>query len=164
MPTFELNKIVRTGLPDIYRSKDQVPEIEIVVGAELVELMLDKLREELTEYSDGERTLEGLSDIQQAILDIEQLLEFEQEIPQEVIDAKRYIVEQMSGLGSDAGLLESARQMKIEQKGGFIERNTDGGYIGKKVTTLVLHDNDPWARYYRNEPDRFSEISGETHT
>lgn len=163
MPTFELNKIVRTGLPEIYQSIGQQPTIEVLKGEELFKRMLEKLDEELTEFICGEKTVEGLADIQQAIEDIERLLLSGQELPVEVIAAQNYVSERIKDMKIDEDVLEAARQEKLGTKGGFVEERGGDGYIGKKVTKLVLNSADPWIPYYRNEPARFPELPDERH-
>ena len=160
MPIFELNKLVRTGLLAKYEALGQTPEVEVLTGERLIEHLLDKLREEVLEYDSGERTAEGLADIEQVCMDIELILPLDRAVPEEIIEARNYAVEQRKIIGVGEVEIEETRRKKLDDKGGFIEK-ADVGYMGIRVTRLALSDGDPWVDYYRTDSVRFRELSVE---
>lgn len=156
MPVFELNKLVRVGLPAIYEQDNQYPEVIVLKGRRLRQALFEKYAEELRELEDGECSPEGFADIYQVIEDARKLggpgdwhMQWD-----EADRAIRALVERS---GIDPADVAVAKAHKFEQKGGFTECTDRARLIGKFITRLTVQEDDPWVGYYRREPARFPE-------
>lgn len=129
MPQFELNKLVRDKLPEIYKSLGQEASIEKLSNLELSRALLDKLIEEASEItpeSSREEILEEVADLQQVIDDFK---------------AENNITDEQ---------VADARANKKDKSGGFRK--------GMFVKTLIVPDGDNWVEYYRKDPEKYPEI------
>ncbi len=129
MITFQLNKLVRDKFIGIYTDKEQKPTYRLLQSTELRQQLAGKLIEEAQELLAVEP-----EKVVDELADIQQVLD----------DLKK-----LHGV-SDAELT-AAQRTKLAQKGGFTK--------GVFIETLTLQDDDPWVDYYRQEPERFPEVT-----
>lgn len=131
MPTFQLDKLVRDKFQKIYAELDETIVFRRLSGEELKEEICEKLLEEAAELSVAGATREKIID---EIGDIQQILD----------DMKTVY-------GISQNQVQEAMVKKFAKKGGFTE--------GLFVETITLKEGDPWIQYYRNEPQKYPEMS-----
>jgi predicted house-cleaning noncanonical NTP pyrophosphatase (MazG superfamily) len=122
---------------------------------------LDKLvRDDLVDWmqDNGQqvefRVLEG-DDYLQALKDklVEEVAEFDPSKPtalNELADLKEVLEQTTRALGATLEDLQEAQRAKAEKSGAFMK--------GLFVETVTMQDDDPWAKYYAAEPERFTEL------
>lgn len=134
MPTFHLNKLVRTKLPKIYKDLGQVAEIKELSGDELERVLIAKLQEEVGELETaGHMELKELADILQVVRDA------------------------AIASGSSQEELEVLRRKRENDRGPLVIMSKDGVITGSYISSLVCKEDDEWTEYYRKEPERFPE-------
>lgn len=127
MPRFRLNKLIRDRLVDAYETDGQTATYRHLSDAEYRQALVQKVIEELGE------------------LDIHQ--------PDTMLGELADIRQALTDLEAALGLSPQAVEEKVTQK-----YASKGGFEGRHfITTLELHDNDPWVDYYRKDPQRFPE-------
>lgn len=134
MPTFRLNKLVRTGLPQMYEELGQKAELKELEGEELRRALLQKLQEEI-----GELTATGGGELK------------------ELADLLQVIQDMAIASGSTPEELESLRDQREKDRGPMVKIDNEGKPKGFYVSRITCEDDDPWTAYYRNEPARFPE-------
>lgn len=129
MPKFRLNKLVRDGFEEEYRKSDQ-KAVYIKLSPECHKARLvSKIVEEALEI----KVESSAEEVTKEIADIEQAIED---------------LRDLYGVSEDS--IKKAKQRRYEKMGGFKK--------GLFVDTLELKDDDKWVKYYRKEPDIFTEI------
>jgi predicted house-cleaning noncanonical NTP pyrophosphatase (MazG superfamily) len=134
MPTFRLDKLVRTGLLKIYKDLGQIAETNELSGDELQQALIAKLGEEVSELeSAGSMDLKELADILQVVQD--------------------------AAIASGASLeeLEALRMTREKDRGPMIVVGKNGEAKGYYVSRIVCKEGDTWVDYYRKDPQRFPE-------
>lgn len=134
MPTFRLNKLVRAGLPKMYKELGQKAELRKLKGGELRRALAQKLQEEMNELTATESVeLKELADLLQVIQDM------------------------AIASGSTPEELESLREQREKDRGPMVEVDVEGRVTGVYVARITCQEDDPWTAYYRKEPERFPE-------
>lgn len=129
MPTFNFNKVVRDGLPAIYKQLDEKIVFQKLGGQKLRMALASKLPEETAEYM-ATKTKQGrLKELADAMQVIHNLAELD---------------------GHTIEGVEHIRQLRERERGGF----KDGIF----VETITLRPDDPWVDYYRNETEKYPEV------
>lgn len=134
MPTFRLNKLVRTGLPQMYEELGQKAELKELEGEELRRALLQKLQEEI-----GELTATGGGELK------------------ELADLLQVIQDMAIASGSTPEELERLRDQREKDRGPMVKIGNEGKPKGFYVAWITCEDDDPWTAYYRKEPERFPE-------
>jgi predicted house-cleaning noncanonical NTP pyrophosphatase (MazG superfamily) len=128
MPTFQLNKLVRDKLREIYAGLNQKAKYKKLTPREHKRQLIRKITEEANEI-----------DIDSSI----------SEITGEIADLRQVLDDTMSLYGISEEQVKASQRISFDKKGGFI--------IGTYVETLELTDDDEWVDYYRKRPDIFPE-------
>lgn len=132
MPTFQLNKMIRDDMIAMYGALGQKAVYRKLEGDELIAAIIQKIVEEAEEIpADGDRKT----------------------IIKEIADVKQGLIDLQAQLAISDDEIEQVRVAKLAEKGGFMQ--------GIFVETLTLRDDDSWVAYYRAEPEKYPEISGE---
>lgn len=135
MPTFRLDKLVRTKLLQMFKELDQQAEVTELSGGVLEKALVAKLVEEIGELQATKQ------------LDVKELADLLQ-----IIHDAAFVA------GSSPEQLEALRVQRAQDRGGLIEERDGGEFVGYHVGTLSCRDGDSWIDYYRKEPERFPEI------
>jgi len=128
MPTFQLNKLVRDKLREIYASLNQKAKYKNLTSREHKRQLIRKITEEADEV-----------DINSSI----------SEVTDEIADLRQVLDDMMLLYGISEEQVKNSQKVSFDKKGGFIG--------GTYVETLELSDDDEWVDYYRKRPDIFSE-------
>lgn len=129
MPTFILNKLVRSKLVSEYARMNQKVTYRPLTLEQHVEALKQKIIEEAKEIP-----VTGLDDdFISELADLQQVLDDLKEI---------------RGVTDDQVVVVQKR--KYDKKGGFLP--------GRYVEIIELQDNDPWLAYYRDNPELFPEV------
>lgn len=131
MPTFKFNKLVRDKFRPIYDRLDQTIQTRELSDSELKAAIRNKIIEEAAELPIDSASTE---DIAGELADIQQALD-----------------DLVATCGVSSERIASKKAAKFAEKGGFRE--------GLFVETITLHDDDEWVQYYRNEPEKYPEIT-----
>ena len=129
MIKFQLNKLVRDKLLDMYYELGQKPTFKTLKTDEHRQMLVEKIIEEASELkrASGVDLVSEIADVEQALDDLKKLCKI-----------------------NPADLEETIKD-KLAKRGGFQK--------AIYIETLELKDDDPWVSYYRKEPSRFPEIS-----
>jgi len=128
MPTFQLNKLVRDKLREIYASLNQKAKYKKLTSREHKRQLIRKITEEADEI-----------DINSSI----------SEVTDEIADLRQVLDDMMLLYGISEEQVKNSQKVSFDKKGGFIG--------GTYVETLELSDDDEWVDYYRKRPDIFPE-------
>lgn len=132
MPKFIFNKLVRDKLRDEYKRMGQVATYRKLSKTEHIEQIKLKVIEEVSEIPvDG-----PIDDIVGEIADVQQ-----------AIDDLKVV----HGVSDEQ--ISEAQRKKFDKKGGF-----SGATF---VETVEIKDDDPWIGYYRENPEKFVEVTEE---
>ncbi len=86
---------------------------------------------------------------------VEEASEFKPDDPEDTLKELADVLEVVEALaaefGADFDQLRAVQASRKVKRGGFKDRT----YISR----LDLADDDPWAKYYAKEPDRFKEVT-----
>jgi len=135
MPTFRLNKLVRSRLPELCAELGQQADVKKLTGIKLQQAITDKITEEAAELKAGGTIDSGeLADLLQ------------------LIDDAAFV----TGLSRDD--IELLRKEKEEKKGACIFVDENGRAAGYYISSIICDENDKWVEYYRKDPARFPEI------
>lgn len=134
MPTFHLNKLVRTKLPQIYRDIQQEATISELSGEELQRALVKKLSEEIGELQ------------RESNVDLKELADILQVVQDTAIAA-----------GSSLEELERVPKKRAEDRGPLVFQDKDGQVRGYFISTLRCSEDDEWTAYYRHEPEKYPE-------
>lgn len=90
-------KLVRDNIPDIIRTNGQTPVVRVLAADEFLEALIQKLKEEVSEFA-ADRSAEELADLEEVMIAIRQ------------------------ALGLSVGELEGVRRAKAAKNGRFTQR------------------------------------------
>lgn len=130
MPTFKYAKLVRDNIVKWHVESGHTPKVRHLKGEALKDALCAKLHEEADEVGSAIERHELIEEI----ADVQQILD--DLCTHEHIDKKE---------------IEQARIAKFNKKGGFKK----GSYID---TVTIPDENDQWARYCRQSPDKYPEV------
>lgn len=130
MPTFLFNKLIRDKILTLHLENGHEVVYKKVNGVELKKYLTQKLHEEADEIP--------VSD------------EKTNEVIEEIADVQQIINDLKLQYGISDEELEAVRQVKFDKKGGF--------ETGNYIETVTLPEDDKWATYYRNSPEKYLEV------
>lgn len=135
MPTFKYAKLVRDKIPDWHRQDGHIVKGRQLSKDELRQALIAKLREEADEIDSA--------------LSTEELIE-------EIGDFQQIIDDLCVTIGISKSDLVAKIAKKTGRKGGFLQ----GEYI---ETVTIPDENDEWAQYCRQSPDKYPEVKEPSH-
>lgn len=91
------NKLVRDKIPDIIRANGQVPQTRILESPEYLKTLIEKLKEEATEFAENPSA-------------------------EELADIKEVVIALREAMGIHASELENVRRQKAKTNGRFTKR------------------------------------------
>lgn len=133
MPTFKYAKLVRDNIPGWHREKGHTVTGRQLTKDELRDALIVKLHEEADEVSGA--------------LSPEELVE-------EIGDVQQIINDLCAVMGVAKEDVAAVIAKKSGRKGGFLK--------GEYIDMITIPDeNDKWAQYCRQAPEKYPEVSGE---
>lgn len=130
MPTFQFKKLIRDDMIPMYEVVGQKAVYRYLTGQEFTAALIKKVVEEADEIPlDADR----------------------ETALKEIADVMQALIDLQAQYGISDEEIERVRLSKLAEKGGFAR--------GVFVETLTLRDDDSWVSYYRDEPDKFPELT-----
>lgn len=130
MPTFRYAKLVRDNIPQWHNEAGYTVHGSRLKGAALRQALVKKLHEEADEVDAAQSRTELI---------------------EEIADVQQIIDDLCVSEAISSEALSSVKQEKATRKGGFLH----GEYID---TVMIPDENDRWARYCRQSPDKYLEV------
>lgn len=132
MPTFKYEKLVRDNIPGWHRENGHTVKGRRLTKDELRAALTEKLREEVDEI-DGALSID--------------------ELKEEIGDVQQIVDDLCTVLAIRKEEISDVIAKKTGRKGGFLQ----GEYI---ETVTIPDENDKWAQYCRQAPDKYPEVVG----
>lgn len=135
MPTFHYKKLVRDNIPGWHQANGHTVKKRQLTDTELIKALIEKLHEEVNE--------------------IDNALSHE-EIIEEIGDVEQVLRDICTVQNIDFQAVTQAMQKKTDRKGSY----AGGEYI---ETITIPNEDDKWAKYCRDNPTKYPEISSSGH-
>ena len=131
MKKFRLNKLVRDKIVDLHKQTGGDAEFKVLEAEEYLAALRDKIIEEANELKIDEK----------------------QKLVAELADIQEVVDSMVKAIG------KAKKDVKLAQ----LEKRKGAGAFKKKhyIYTVTLPNNDKWTKYYKSQPERFTEIAAD---